>query len=189
MMRRVLGLGVGLACVALLSSCALLPPGSSGNEQQQADTQMQHIADAAKNHDAAALKALFSARAREKAIDLDGGLTYFLSAFPSGHVTWKIEGGAPGAAEVNEHGYTEEVYANYEVSANGKKFDLYFADLTVNANDPKNVGLYALGVTPHTAHPFTASGGKKPFDLWASQFELDDNNVVKGDPGVYIPKK
>ena len=46
---------------------------------------MKLIADAAQNHDAAALKKLFSQRARQKAADLDGGLKYFLSAYPSGH--------------------------------------------------------------------------------------------------------
>ena len=188
MMRRGLGLGVGLACVALLSSCALLPPGSSGDEQQQADTQMQHIADAVKSHDSAALKKLFSPVARGKAVDLDAGLKYFLSVFPSGRMTWKIENGAPGSADENEHGYTEEIYASYKVSADGKEYELYFADLTANTHDANNVGLYALGVTPYSAERFTASGAAKPFYVWTGSFQLDDNNLVKGDPGVYVPK-
>ena len=95
-MRRFLGAGVALVCVTLLSSCALLPFGPPGtitdDSKQQSDVEMQHIADAVKNHDAAALKRLFSRTAREKATDLDRGLKYFLSIFPSGKMTWKSEG-------------------------------------------------------------------------------------------------
>ena len=91
--RRVLGAAVALVFVGVLSSCALLPTGwpgpDSDNAQQKADVQMRHIASAVKSHDAAALKKLFSARAREKATDLDSGLDYFLSVFPSGRMTWK----------------------------------------------------------------------------------------------------
>jgi hypothetical protein len=189
LVRRVVGVVVALACVALLASCSLVPPGSAGGEGQHADLQMQHIADAVKSHDAAALKKLFSPRAREKATDLDSGLAYFLSVLPSGRMTWKMENGAPGSSEVNHDGYTEEVFANYIVSTSGRKYELYFADLTVNTNDPKNVGIYALGVEPYTADKFTASGAPKPFYVWTGQFDVDDNNVVTGTPGVYVPQK
>jgi hypothetical protein len=191
LVRRVLGPAVALVCVGMLSSCALLPaPGSAslGDEDQQANVEMQHIADAVKNHDAAALKKLFSITAREKATDLDAGVAYFLSVFPSGRMTWKSEGN--GSTGDDENGkQTTVVFANYEVFANGQKYDLHFVDYTINqVDDPRNVGLYALGIAPHTDNPYTASGAKKPFYVWGSQFDIEDHKAT-GTPGVYIPKK
>jgi len=66
--RRVLGAGVASACLVLLASCSLLPspPGSfRDTDEQVAAAQMQHISDAVKDHDAAALKKLFSPRTCE----------------------------------------------------------------------------------------------------------------------------
>jgi hypothetical protein len=177
--RRILASVVGLACVALLSSCALLPPGTTGNEQQQADAAMHHIADALKDHDAAALKKLFSTTAREKATDLDGGVKYLFSVFPSGLKTWTIEDGAPGSAEEQSGGkQTEELFATYKGSADGKEYDLYFTDFTVNQTN--DIGIYSLGVVPHNPNgDFTASGKRTPFGAWKATFT----------PGVYVPKK
>jgi hypothetical protein len=189
LVRRVLAAVVGLVCVGLLSSCALLPPGSSGDEQQHAEIQMRHIADAVKSHDSAALKTLFSPTAREKATDLDGGLKYFLSVFPAGLKSWTIENGAPGSAEENEGGYREELYAFYKVLANGKTYTVYFADLTVNSNDPKNIGIYALAVGPYNANPATSpTAASDAFYVWAGSHQLE-NGKLTGTPGVYVPQK
>jgi hypothetical protein len=181
-MRRVFGAAVALASIALLSSCALLPglpvanPGDSGGNP---DVQMQHIADAVKNHDADALKKLFTAQAREKATGLDSGLKYFISIFPSGRMTWKSLG-ASSSDDVDDNGKeTVELFATYKVSADGKEYDLYFSLYTVNqAGGSKNVGIYSLGVAPYTAHPYTAGGDPKPLFAWEST----------GTPGVYIPQ-
>jgi hypothetical protein len=187
LIRRILGVAVALACVGLLSSCSLLPPSPADDDsKQRSDVEMQQIADAVKNHDAAGLKKVFSSRARQKATDLDKGLAYFLSVFPSGKMTWVSEGTA-GAGDNEWPKETEELYANYEVFANGKKYDLYFADFTVDTAHPDYVGFYALGVAPHTTDPYTASGAKKPFDAWASQFHTA--TLASGEPGVYIPQK
>jgi hypothetical protein len=192
LMRRAFAVVVGLVCVGLLSGCSLLPklPPSPLNDdsKQQSDIEMQHIADAVKDHDAAALKKLFSPRAREKATDLDGGLTYFLSVFPSGRMTWESEG--TGSAGINEYPKeTVELFARYKVSVGGKKYELYFVDFTVNtASDPHNVGIYALGVTPYTADTPTASGAPKPFYIWSGAFRNGDPSNP-GTPGVYVPQK
>ena len=191
LVRRILGAVVVLACVALLTSCSLLPGIPVANpfgSSEHPDAVMQHISDAVKSHDAAALKKLFSPRAREKATDLDSGLKYFLSVFPSGQMTWKIEDGAPGSAEENQDGYSEEVYAFYKVSADGREYDLYFADLSVNTKDSKSVGIYALGVAPYVADPLSASGAAKPFFVWANSHLLE-NGEPTGTAGVYIPGK
>lgn len=191
LVRRIVGAGIALVCVALLSSCSLLrlPPSPLYDDsKQQTDVQVQRIADAVKHHDADALKKLFSSRARDEATDLDGGLKYFLSAFPSGAVTWKSQG-ISSWSENESLTRVIELYGNYEVLAGGKKFDLYFAYFSVNDFDPDNTGIYALGITPHSASPTTASGAKLPFDIWASQFGISDkDHMATGDPGVYTPQ-
>ena len=191
MIRRILGAVLALACVGLLSSCALLPGIPVANpfgSSEHPDAVMRHIADAVQHHDAAALEKLFSPRAREKATDLDSGLKYFLSVFPSGKLTWEIEDGGPGSAEQNQDGYTEELYAFYEVSAGGKKYDLYFADISASTKDPKSVGIYALGVQPYTANPLTASAAAKRFFVWANSHLLE-NGEPTGTPGAYVPQQ
>jgi hypothetical protein len=190
-MRRVLGsVVVALVCAALLSSCSLLPDiPTPGNDDtgQKADVVMQHIADAVKHHDVAALKNVFSPGARAKATDLDSGLKYFLSFFPSGRVTWEVGGAGPGGTGISAGGYSWESFADYKVFADGKTYDLYFADVTTDTAHPDFLGVYALGIEPYSTMRRTASGAPKPFDLWASQFDLSDENVLTGTPGVYIP--
>jgi len=179
-----------LMLVAALSSCALLPTSlrgpTSDNSQKKADVQMQHIADAVNRHDPAALKKLFSARALEKATDMDRGLDYFLSVFPSGHMTWKSIT-TNSVYDLKSSKETEELLAGYMVFADGKKYSLDFIDFPVNqVDDPKNVGLYALGVAPYSTDPYTAAGVKKPYYVWLDSFASEDG-VGTGDPGVYVP--
>lgn len=73
-MRKFLLAVVALFCVVLLSSCTLLSVAGGPSDQQRADAQMKKIAVALNSHDAAALKAMFSKRAVEKATDLDARL-------------------------------------------------------------------------------------------------------------------
>jgi hypothetical protein len=191
LVRRALAALVALMCVGMLSSCSLLPPRPPSSlyddSKQQSDVEMHRIADAVKDHDAAALKKLFSARAREKATNLDSGLKYFLSVFPSGRMTWESEGtGSGGIDEFPKE--TVELFAYYKVSVEGKEYDLYFADFTANtAADPDNVGIFALGVTPYTAHIRNASGALKPFYLWSGSFQ-NGKPSDPGTPGVYVPQ-
>ncbi len=190
-MNKVLGAVVALVCVGLLSSCSLLPshPGQIYDDsEQKAGVQMQHIADAMKHHDAAALEKLFSPRAREKATDLDGGLKYFLSVVPSGKLSWETQG--TGEAGQNDFFTTAtELFGNYEVSADGKKYEMYFAYFPVNDFHPDEVGIYAMGVVPFADDDgYMPSGAKWPFDVWASQFEIGDNHSASGSPGVYVPQ-
>jgi len=190
MTRRILGPPVALLCVALLSSCSLLPSHGVGfrdpSEQQAAD-EMKLIAAAAQNHDAAALKKLFSPRARQKATDLESGLKYFLSAYPAGHVAWETSGN--GLEGTNEFFWqATDVFGNYEASVGAEKFDLYFAYVPVNDFHSDDIGLYALGIVPASDSGYTASGDRKPFNLWASQFGIGHDNDAIGDPGVYVPK-
>lgn len=186
-MRRVLAAVSALACLGLLSSCSLLPFGP--NDNQRADAEMQLIADAVKHHDAAALKKLFSPRARENAIGLDGELTYFLSLFPSGLTSLGEPAGGPGGAGENVYANdTEALYGNYKVSANGKYYDLHFVYYWVNqVDDPHNVGLFALGVAPYNAESYSKpTTDSNAFTTWARSFGFDFG-ITHGSPGIYVP--
>lgn len=183
---------VAIACVVSLSSCALLPPSAAvglgvANSNQQVDAEMQHIEDAVKGHDAAALKKLFSKTARAKASDLDGGIEHFLSFFRSGFKNLGEPDGGPGEFDADDFGKrTVELLGDYEVRMKGKLYDLYFADFTVNQiEDPNNVGLYALGVAPYNAHGFThPTAASKAFNAWTSQFSTKSGKL--GPPSVYV---
>jgi hypothetical protein len=188
-MRRVLGAVVALVCVGLLSSCSLLPtlvPVANRVPEQESNVELQHIADAVKDHDVAALERLFSPAAREKATDLDSGVKYFLSFFPSGRMKTLELVGDSSTGDYNQG--DEAIYPQYVVSADGKKYDLFFAFFSVNSFDPHNVGIWALGVTPYNADRFTASGAPKPFYVWSGAFD-NGNFTDPGTPGVYVPQK
>ncbi len=53
-----------------------------------------------------------------------------------------------------------------------------------------NIRIYALGVGPYNPHPATKpTPASTAFLVWANSHDLDDNNVVTGNPGVYVPQK
>jgi hypothetical protein len=53
------------------------------------------------------------------------------------------------------------LFGNYKVSANGKNYDLDFADHAVNeVDDPDNVGIYTLGVAPYKEYDLFHSVGR-----------------------------
>jgi uncharacterized protein DUF5104 len=189
MMRRMLGAVTALTCVGLLSSCSLLPFGLGNSDNQRVDAEMQRIMDAVNLHDAAALKKLFSPRARENAIGLDAGLTYFLSVFPSGLTSLGEPAGGPGGTGENVYSNdTEELDGDYKVSANGKYYELHFVYYWINQDDdPHNVGLFALGVAPYNAESYTKpTTDSNAFSTWAGSFGFDFG-LTHGSPGVYVP--
>jgi hypothetical protein len=179
---------VALLCTVVLSSCALLPFGHRGtlydDSFQKADAQMTEIAAAVNSHDKAALKAMFSSRALEKATDFDAGLEYFLAFFPNGGLTWKLE--TVGSEVDSSYGAkTELLNAHYTVTADGVDYSLFFADFTVNdAYDSDNVGIYALGVTPWVDGG--ASGAADAFATWAGSMSIDESSL-NAYAGVYFP--
>jgi hypothetical protein len=189
-MKRVLGAMAALACVALLSGCSLLsdfPSPSNDDTDQKDDVVMQHIADAVKHHDVAALEKVFSPAARARAADLDSGLKYFLSFFPSGRMTWDVGGAGAGGGGLDEApNFSWLASADYKVYSGAKTYDLYFANVTLDTPHPKYLGVYALGIVPYTTDPSAASGAPKPLYLWASQFGMPSYTPT-GVPGVYHP--
>jgi hypothetical protein len=188
-MRKSLLSVVMLAIIAcVLSACSLLPVGPGvylDGDNAQADAQMEKIAAAVKDQDPAALKALFTKRALDEAVDIDAGLEYFLSFFPDGEFTWKRDAiGSEGETD-GSGATTEMLRANYRLTVDGEDYRLFFADFTVNdLLDPDNVGIYAMGLTPWTGDNET--GGSKAFSEWAGAIQYDVT-YAKGYPGVYVP--
>jgi hypothetical protein len=182
--RKAISVLVAFVCAVVLASCGLhglpfLPDGPS--DSQRMDTQMAKIAAAVNSHDAAALKAMFSPRALEKATDLDARLANLLSIFPNGGLTWTEDA---SASEGSQAYGTELMKAYYKVSADGVDYSLFFADFTVNEIDPDNVGIYALGVAAWADD--RRSGPSEPFFSWAASMTIDESDE-EGYPGVYIP--
>lgn len=181
-MRKLLSAVVVLAGAALLSSCALVPPGAVYDDSHAvANARVEQITAAVNSHDAAALKVIFSARALEKATGIDDEVGYLLSAFPNGGLTWELNGVDSRGRSSNGKS-TEVLWCSYTVTANGESCWLFFADFTVNdLVDPKNVGIYALGVAPRTES--ADSDEEKAYFAWVNTFDLDGNGI----PGVYVP--
>ncbi len=147
---------------------------------------MRLIETAIQDHDADALEDLFSNTAREQATDLESGIDYFLSTFDSGSITWESTGNG-STTETEGLKETTVLFCNYNLVADGERYELFFAYYPVNEIvDPENVGIYALGAAPYEEDSFTASGEPKPFLQWARQFKLKDH-VSSGNPGVYVP--
>jgi hypothetical protein len=185
-MRRALSVLVLLVCTLLVSACGVLrfPGGIFDSSDQKADARMAQIVEAINKHDAATLKAMFSPYALQGATDIDGGLDYLLSFFPHGLDTWTNSG--VNTSGRNDSGARSTVlFANYDVTADGKEYWLYFSDFTVNdLVNPENVGIYGLGVVPASDPPYTSAG--QQFADWASAMRLE-TNLAAGYPGVFVP--
>jgi hypothetical protein len=155
-----------------------------GNENQQADTARQPIADAVRHHDLTALRKLFSADTRAKATYLDSGLAHFLSAFlPASGRGPDLKGG-PAASRCTADGFAEELYGQYKVSANRTEYELCFAGITQRHGPPgrcRNLCHWCHVV----AHRATGDG--HTLHLWRGQFL--GANLEGANSGVYVPQK
>lgn len=163
-------------------------PGVFVDQDDKADAQMERIAAALNNHDAAALKRMFSADVREKSPDLDKGVHYLLSVFPNGGITWTQDPAAINPVESGSHiksgKLREWLDGNYKLSADGKEYWLYFSSVTVDEGNPHGVGLDRLGATPWVEKRSTdgMSGRSKQFYDWVyvsiSDANVDRNRVI-----------
>lgn len=199
-MRGLLSGLVALVTAVLLSSCALVPfgtpdtPATSASPDtlyvdsfERADDRMEQIVAAVNEHDAAALKAMFSTRALERATDIDARLDDLLSLFPNGGLTRKPFYDTGAERQYKNGELTEVLLARYKVTADGIDYSLFLADFTVNeVIDPDNVGLYALGVTPWIDDSFRSCSD--PFHAWACSIHADESDE-NGYPGVYVPQQ
>ena len=198
-MRAVRSGALALLLVVLLSSCSLIPVGGSetpaplyANSNDKARDRIEQIVDAVNDHDAAALKAMFSSRALEQADDIDEGLDYLLSLFPDGGVSSNWFVGPAAERQYKDGKLTEVLLVEYNVSAGGQDYSLFFADFTVNEIiDPENVGLYAIGVAPWADdhHSWIVEApSDEPFFVWMESIHADASDE-KGYPGVYVPRE
>jgi hypothetical protein len=183
-MRKLLAVAVALVCVLALSSCELVPFGLGlSSDNRRGNARMEQIAAAVNNHDAAALKALFSPLALKNAPTIDDDLADFLSLFPNGGLTWK-RGGVLREGRFSLGETTELLKAYYTASADGKDYDLFFADFTLNQYfNPGNVGIYGLGIMPLTED--YEVGPAELFYHWAGAIQPDLSDE-DGYPGVYV---
>lgn len=155
-----------------------------------ADARMEQIAAAVNSRDAGALKAMFSTSALERTTDMDGGLEYLLSLFPNGEITWTPTTDdifpIKPFSTVEARKVTEGVRANYRISADGKDYRLFFAEVTVDElHGADRVGLNKLGVTPWIDAPVTGCSG--PFFSWSCSFSQNDTEE-DDSPAIYVPE-
>ncbi|CAN5330462.1 hypothetical protein BH11ACT5_BH11ACT5_14080 [soil metagenome] len=186
-MRRFAFATLLVACGLLVSSCGLLPFGGGlfDTSHQKADAQMEDLAQALSEHDAEALEGMFSPYALQLAKDVDQSEEYLFSFFPIGEeITW--QGNIVNVESHSRSGEKSELLqASYKVSVGGKDMWLFFADFTVNGvENPDNVGIYGLGVTPWTED--RQSGASRPFFTWAGAIHLEGDGEY-GYPGIYVP--
>lgn len=158
-------------------------PGIFVSATHKADVRMEQIAGALSTHDAAALKAMFSADVLKQTPQLDEGLDYLLSFFPTGEVAWTQDPAEYPPVEVFPYidggKLIERVEGNYKLYANGNEYWLFFSGTTVNEANPSDVGLESLGVTPWVEERHSEMSGA-PGDFY-------DWTHVGRYPGVYVP--
>ncbi|MCU1416723.1 MAG: hypothetical protein JWP32_897 [Schumannella sp.] len=147
--------------------------------EQQGDARMDQIVAAVDSQDSAALMAMFSTRALEKATGLEEKVSEFFATFPDGGLTWERQIVNSDSGDLGKE--SKLLTAQYKVSAGGQDYWLFFADYAVDTIHPDNVGLAALAVTP-----WTEPGGPDPdpeFTSWNSSWIQESS----GPYGIYVP--
>ena len=144
---------------------------------------MTQIMTALNNHDAAALKGMFTESARaEHSAYIDNGLKELFSYFPNGDVVWDQDHGG-SAVDTRIEGDKKTVFlpSFYRITSGGVDYRLFFADFAENTIDPKDVGIYAMGVVPTAA----ARQDIPEAELypWAKAFDV----AASGPPGIFVP--
>jgi hypothetical protein len=158
--------------------------------EHSADERIEQIVAALNAQDPSALRQLFSPYALENSVDIDAGVDYLLSVFPSGELSWSDDTVAPfqldSSAETRAGSKSEILRCNYKISAGGRDFWLYFSEYRVNElADGDWTGLFKLGVTEWTEDREEGFGGE--LARWASASGSGPNSE-DALPGIYIPK-
>jgi len=185
-MRRLATLIVAIAGVLLLSSCSLVSGLLGPSDDQRVDhvvrDTMAHIIEAINDHDAAALRAMFTDYAlADYSAEIDEGVAHLLSLFPNGDVIWEDDGepagGGSGSIEYGKKSWLGGL--SDVVSSAGKKYILSFSVFTENTIDPQNVGVFRIGLDPWT------ESGVSGAEL-ASCGSIGDDPRKGAPPGVFI---
>jgi hypothetical protein len=92
--------------------------------------------------------------------------------FPEGGIVWEPLQEQP-EARVTVDGDEETILLLpiYRITAGGEEYWFFFADYTVNTIDPQNLGIYGIGVAPHTATG--DSPAEQALFEWADSFQID----------------
>jgi hypothetical protein len=175
-----------IGAVLLLASCWSSPRDdfTDGANEASRDRFVQIMA-ALNNNDADGLKEVFTEAAlTDNATEIDAGVNYLLGLFPDGGIT----GDPDQVKPVVEQNWIDAdhrailVSSVYFISAAGVDYQLFFADFTTNTIDPRNVGVYALGVGPKTDS--LDSDEEELFYDWMTPFDAEPS----APPGIYIPQ-
>jgi hypothetical protein len=176
---------VGVLAVALLlSSCSQFPLQFFESDRDRARDRIDAIVGALENHDASALKAMFTEYARtEYSAELDAGIERLLLLFPEGDVEWGEDSDLAGGSSQVKNNFSRArlVYSWHTVESGGETYRINFNEFTVNDFDPENVGLWELSVVPHidfSNQSWAVYNGCGPVDIR----EPRDG----GPPGVYV---
>lgn len=103
---------------------------------------------------------------------LDNEIDALFALFPGGDLTWRPLDAQPVVREqVDGNDEAILLLPIYQVSAGSKDYWLFFADFTVNTIDPRNLGLYAIGVAPRTETG--DSPQEQALFAWADTFDVD----------------
>lgn len=160
------------------------PPGIFIPDDGQLTHQtMARIMTALNNHDAAALKGMFTESARTKhSAYIDNGLKQLFSYFPHGDIVWDQDHGGSGVdRRIKGDKKTVFLPSFYRITSGGVDYRFFFADFAENTIDPTEVGIYAMGVVPTAA----ARQDVPEAELypWAKSFDV----AASGPPGIFVP--
>lgn len=189
-MKKLLSAMVVLAMIVMVSACSRPPWEWTGcYYQDSACAEMSHdtmtqVVDALNSQDAAALKEVFTPRARmDYWAEIDAGVAYLLSLFPDGDVVWLDPEAEPLVGPWhNQHG-THAVWVSsyYRVASGGEEYQLFFEGWSENEIDPNLAGVSGMGAVP-AANENDPRNTNLDAAIRSWQVALDDT----GQPSIFM---
>lgn len=138
-----------IAVILIMSSCST--GGSrtkmlnNDSDDKLAGARLEQVIEAIKDKNKEALKAMFSGKALEEAIDIEGGADYLIDFF-QGEVKSTESDGLIVDESTNDGNNTKEVKSFYIVETDKQKYLFFLLEYSEDTGNPDNVGLYALRV-------------------------------------------
>jgi len=116
---------------------------NASNEEEIADERMKKIITALENEDSKALKAMFSKKAKDEAVDLDKGIEDIINLYQGGMVSFK--GTISSEENFNEGDKKTTIDAAYTIETDINVYAVYFKEISNTAN-PDEDGLYRIQI-------------------------------------------